>query len=735
VNTIFTSSPNPFIFSDIPFQPCQAAIRSKPESKNNPPLKLWYLDDEHAASLNKTDAEKRIALEVAGEIAAITTGTNPITARGDIAVLVRTNRQAQIIKDHLSAKEIPSVVLGSGNVFLTKEAVELYRILSAVAEPNNIRRIRAALSTDLIGISGDHLLRNKEPGSNREDLVLINFNPYLELWEQDGFMTMFSCLTSWEGVRERLAALSDGERRLTNLNQLSELLHEASVKDKLGISGLLQWFAERQNQVKVLNEAYQLRMESDAHAVKIITIHKSKGLQFPVVFCPYTWAGSSVKGDEIVFHDRENKDEMVIDMGSDRMEMHANLARNEVLAENMRLLYVALTRAQKQCYLIWGRINQTETSALAYLLHHSGHENKDTLVADLSRDFKKKSKKQLFEELEALTERSDGTIQLVPIPRKRNARQDVAVKDSQSLQCRRFEGKIDAAWRISSYSSLISRRIKDADMPDRDGQIFTGSADHHPEPEIEKKQKNIFSFPKGSKAGNFFHHLFEHVDFQAAYRGELDDYIKEELSLFGFDRNWKDTVARTVEAVLSVPLEDGERSFRLSSITTQNRIHEMEFVFPVKPFTRESVKHVFSEHGRDDTATAYARSIESLSFVPTEGLMKGYIDLIFKHQGRYFIIDWKSNFLGPALSHYDLEALRNVMHQDFYFFQYHLYALALHRFLTMRIPDYRYQTHFGGIFYVFLRGIDAAGGNQFGIFSDLPAYELIRGLDDVMAAH
>ena len=215
----------------------------------------------------------------------------------------------------------------------------------------------------------------------------------------------------------------------------------------------------------------------------------------------------------------------------------------------------------------------------------------------------------------------------------------------------------------------------------------------------------------------------------------MDDYINAELSLFGFDRSWKDSVAKTLEAVLSVPFVDGERAFRLSSLCTQDRIHEMEFVFPVKPFTREGVKHVFSEHGRDDTANAFARKIERLSFIPAEGFMKGYIDLIFKKHGRYFIIDWKSNFLGPALSHYGYGALRNVMHQDFYFFQYHLYALALHRLLKMRIPDYRYQNHFGGIFYVFLRGVDAAGGDRFGIYSDLPAYELIHGLEHVMAAH
>ncbi|NIA03555.1 MAG: hypothetical protein GWP12_03350, partial [Nitrospirae bacterium] len=291
-------------------------------------------------------------------------GVDPVKA-GDIAVLVRTNRQAQIIKKSLLSKRIPSVLYDTGNIFDTHEAREMERILSSIAEPANNRLFKTALVTDIMGVSGQKIdSADSEP--LWWEIKHDNFMDYSLLWNRYGFIRMFRKFMSKEKVREQLLAFPDGERRLTNLLHLAEILHQESVEKKTGITGLIKWLSEQRNTPILEPETHQLRLESDEHAVKIITMHKSKGLEFPVVFCPFSWGGSLIKDQEIIFHDNDNK-ELTLDLGSSEKSIHLAFARNELLAENLRLLYVALTRAVKRCYLVWGRFNTAETSGLEVL--------------------------------------------------------------------------------------------------------------------------------------------------------------------------------------------------------------------------------------------------------------------------------------------------------------------------------------------------------------------------------
>jgi exodeoxyribonuclease V beta subunit len=184
--------------------------------------------------------------------------------------------------------------------------------------------------------------------------------------------------------------------------------------------------------------------------------------------------------------------------------------------------------------------------------------------------------------------------------------------------------------------------------------------------------------------------------------------------------------------VLTTPLAAGEDNLRLAGIGTDQRVNEMAFYFPLNPFQPLDLQNIFSQ---DDTPALFPdlpRRLESLSFRPDRGFMKGYIDLVFHHAGRYYLVDWKSNYLGPGIAHYTQAALRSEMAASFYVLQYHLYALALHQLLRLRLPDYRYDTHFGGIFYLFLRGIDPAYGPGFGIFKDRPAARRITALGQLL---
>ena len=371
--------------------------------------------------MSKTEAVPLIAEAVAGEISRLILENKTDLSRGiqakDIAVLVRTNRQAQIIKKNLSLKGIPSVLYLTGNIFNTHEAMEIERILLSIAEPGNEKAFNAAVVTDILGIFGADLDSVSGERFRLEDKSR-KFREYLRLWTQHDFIRMFRLLMAEENVRERLLGYPDGERRLTNLLHLAEILHQESFERKLGIAGLLKWLSEQRDVEMAESETHQLRLESDDHAVKIITIHKSKGLEFPVVFCPFAWEGSLIKGPEILFHDTDKNETLTLDLGSINFGAHLAIAQNERLAENLRLLYVALTRAIDKCYLVWGRFNTAETSAIAYLLHYKAKPedilNKN-LITSLREDVLEKSDEDLIEDLKQLSAKSEGSIRIFPL--------------------------------------------------------------------------------------------------------------------------------------------------------------------------------------------------------------------------------------------------------------------------------------------------------------------------------
>jgi len=292
VNTIFSNVKMPFIFDQIRFE------ESIPGEKNEAvleeaPLTLWYVPYEKAASLTKAAAIQLIAAAVAGEILHLINRVPPEGADGDIdavkpgdiAVLVRTNRQAQIIKTHLATKRIPAVHYGAGNIFHTHEALEMERILSSIAEPANERLFRSALVTDMLGVTGDELdTQSEEPLWWQARLT--DFREYFNVWQQYGIIRMLRLLMARENVRRRLLSFPDGDRRLTNVLHLAEILQRESVENKMGLTGLVKWLSEQRQTASTESDALQLRLESDEYAVKIITIHKSKGLEYPIVFCP-----------------------------------------------------------------------------------------------------------------------------------------------------------------------------------------------------------------------------------------------------------------------------------------------------------------------------------------------------------------------------------------------------------------------------------------------------------------
>ncbi|MCA9710768.1 MAG: UvrD-helicase domain-containing protein, partial [Myxococcales bacterium] len=304
-------------------------------------------------------------------------GPRPLHA-GDIAVLVRKNDQALQVQRQLRQLGIPGVVYGDATVFDTPEADELYRVLGAVAEPTRTSLLRAAITTELLGVSANALEAMAGDDDTAWNRWIDDFRGWHEQWAQRGFVQMFRALLAERGTQQRLLAMLDGERRMTNLLHLAELLHTASTAEHLGPAGLLRWFQQQRRSKSTMVEAVKLRLERDDRAVQLITIHRSKGLEYPVVYCPYLWDGTGLfasEEDNLLFHDPDDGNRLKIDVRrkpKGRKEKdadpHIALARREKAAENLRLLYVALTRARHRCVVVWGGFYGSHRSPLGYLL-------------------------------------------------------------------------------------------------------------------------------------------------------------------------------------------------------------------------------------------------------------------------------------------------------------------------------------------------------------------------------
>jgi len=720
VNTIYSNIKAPFVFPEITFTkgtPGRHPKRPVPEEESA--LSLWYLDSTTEKSVTKTEAVPRIAAYVAEEIVALI-GNKGRMRPESIAVLVRTNRQARIVKTALAARAVPAVLYQTGNIFDTHEALEFERVLASLSEPRNDRRFRAALATDIMGISGE-AIASAEIGNPALESLHRNFQEYHDAWRTDGFVRMFRLFLSREKVRDRLLSYPDGERRLTNLLHLEELLQRISVQRRLGITGLIKWLAEQRDPDTPRLEEHQLRLESDAHAVNIATVHKSKGLEYDTVFCPYTWEGSTISGHPVMFHRPDASRRICLDLGSEAFEDHKRVAQDELLSENLRLLYVALTRAKRKCYLVWGRIRGTETSALAYLFHYDAAAPHSDVVSNLHRQMRAKKPDQLMADIRKVVRASDGTISLLSLPDDTAGSNLSPPEQRVPLFGRRFTGRIQSKWRISSYSSLIYQH--DTESPDRDAHGF-----HDPLDAGAAMALDIFSFPRGVRSGLFFHDIFENVN-PAGSAEDLKTVVRAKLSDYGFDILWEETVFEMIQQVFSVALPAGDAFFSLADVGPENRIHEMEFYFPMTAVTPKKLQDIFSLHGTHcRIPDGFPERLGRLIYSPTAGYMKGFIDLVFSHEGKYFLIDWKSNYLGDRIEDYHQDALIPVMMEGYYFLQYYLYTLALDRYLARRVPGYRYEIHFGGVYYLFLRGIDGARGAEFGIFKDVPDRQTIDAL-------
>jgi exodeoxyribonuclease V beta subunit len=740
LNALWTRGPQPFLLPQIRFLPVRALPGAQNRLRGPGAALQLLLVPSGDKPITKGRGEARVPRMIAAEVSQLlASGTEldgrPVLPR-DIAVLCRTNSQARATQDALMQLGIPTVLDGDSNVLESETADELCQVLWAVAAPSDGRKLGAALISTLLGVGAASLERMRSAGEGEQDW-LERFAAWNQLWHARGFMPMFHALLDDADVRARLLARSDGERRLTDLLHLGELLHDAATRQHLGPLALLQWLGEmrsdRSKRAELAGESAQVRLEHDEHALRIATIHRSKGLEYPIVFAPFLWTTFSMQNAPARFHDPADHYARKLDIGSGRLADHKALARDEELAEALRIAYVAITRAKHRCYLVWGRFTQGGHSPLGYLLHHAPGRLEP---ADVDLALKHTpDDAALRAALEALAIRSEGAIELRAIA-ETAAPYRVAATRVETLAARSASRHLQSELRATSFSRLTAapeHAVGGDEGPDVDGNA---PAEVEPAP-LPAQPLALHELPAGPGPGTLVHAIYEHIDFQRSDPAQLPAQAALALSAFGLDaERLQAGVVRGIDQSLRTPLDAADPTFTLANIAPSARMNELEFMLCTPNAPRQlsaaRLAAVFERAAIRERLPDYPDSVRALPNAAPAQFLKGFIDLVFRRGERWYLADYKSNLLGLEPAAYAQPALARAMAEHHYVLQYHLYTLALHRYLQLRVPDYDYARHFGGVYYLFIRGMAPEHPFGTGVFFDRPTPDTLTALSETL---
>ena len=714
VNRLFSLSDNPFMFHEIPFLPVKAAAKNKGlrftvDAADVPAMNVWLMPGDTVGSGDyQTFMAQLCATQIRDWLSAGQRGrallwrgetSRPVQA-SDITVLVRNRLEAAQVREALQTLGIPSVYLSNrDSVFETLEAQELLWLLQAVLAPERENTLRSALATSMFGLTALDI-ENLNQDEQAWDALVEEFSEYRQIWRQRGVMPMLRALMTARHIAENLLATRGGERRLTDILHISELLQEAASQLE-SEHALVRWLAQHIAEPDSNAASQQMRLESDKHLVQIVTIHKSKGLEYPLVWLPFI--ARFRKQDQAFYHDRETF-AAVLDLGQD--EASLELAEAERLAEDLRLLYVALTRAVWHCSLGVAPLSSRKSgnsdfhlSALGRLLQAGEAMDAAGLAARLADFCHGDIALQIPGELDLTPWQAPAAT----IPR---------------LSARELQRRIADDWRVTSYSGLQQHGFSGGqDLLPRLDVDAAGVGEVVEEPQLTPHQ-----FPRGAAPGTFLHSLFEELDFTQPVP---EGWMAEKLQLSGFDAQWAPVLTDWLGGVLKTRLPGPD--IALNQLASRDKQVEMAFYLPIAQLlTAERLDALIRQY---DPLSA---DTPPLDFRQVRGMLKGFIDLVFRHEGRYYLLDYKSNWLGEDREAYTRPAMEQAMRAHRYDLQYQLYSLALHRYLRHRLADYDYDRHFGGVIYLFLRGMDGQEGGQ-GIFTTRPVRPLIDGLDQLFA--
>jgi exodeoxyribonuclease V beta subunit len=642
-----------------------------------------------------------------------------VATPGEMAVLVRGQHQADAIRQALRARKIPSVYLSDrSNVYATPEALDIWRLLRAVATPRQAEWVRAAIGSGVWALTLDEVVANTQ-NELQWEAQLDNFHQWRHMWQQQGVLAMLHHWLHSQKVASRLLAQEDGERRISNVLHLGELLQHAA-QSLQGEHALVRFLAEQINAPTHSADAQKMRLETDAQCVQVITYHKSKGLQYPLVFVPFAGSFKTETSSKSSYSDDDETADDTLEPSS--------------VDEDMRLLYVALTRAQLG---LWLGVAETFRDI-------SGDVSKNSLKQSaLSKLLKRQVRGDLSQQLNTLWGScQDICLQELPEPSYTiylPASSADVLQDAITPKLQHH-----SPWWTASFSALTRGLITESKR-DEDVAAAIMDADMAFEADVEPslvgtKQNAVNpwqSFPAGARYGTLIHDL---LDWLSQNQWPLANLQAPAWSLQAWGlllerkANWlqlKDEerldLGIWLQEVIQtpLPLDTHHLGFEISplvlgQLTPEHMWSEMEFNLeahhvPAKLLDQLIQSHLFASEARP-----------ALQPRLMQGMLTGSLDLVLQHDQRYWVVDYKSN----KLNDYAAATLQEAVLHKRYEVQYVLYTLALHRLLKVRLPDYDYEQHMGGAIYIFLRGINQSGT---GVHFQRPPQVLIETLDSLFA--
>ncbi|GEB72922.1 exodeoxyribonuclease V beta subunit [Pseudoalteromonas carrageenovora] len=712
VNSLFGKHANSFIYNDaIPFNAVAAKGKKADETfiVDGKPATAFefnvFVDeaaDEKNKPTNKGVGQAHLATHFANKIVTLLEkakqgtaciGNKPVSA-ADICILVRDRVEAQIMKKALGDAKISSVYLSRESVFSQELSHHLLNFLTALHGQYDESLLRGVLAGPLFCLSYNDIFALADDENKWQEH--LNFFAQLgHIWNKQGAMAMLERLMSHNQLSAKWQGLGyNVERWLTDFRHLGEILQQKQIELE-GTLRLLRWFAQKVSQQD--GETVQVRLESDANLVKIVTMHASKGLEYPLVFMPFASGYRETK--EALYHD---KGKLVYDLSKNEDALQK--AEQERLAEDLRLLYVALTRAVHFCSLGVYNIGQGQSSRLAIQSSALGHVLFSGLKLSSSQvwrthlsEFCDTNKAMSYQQFTSQTLLEQGTLRFAQ-----------SENSSQALSINSVTATIERDWRATSFSALSFKKHTDHIEPgrsdeDHEKDEFAAQEDELPSP---------YSFPKGAKPGSCLHEIFEQIDFTSPLEHptnkeqNLDEVVKRALEKYHISESWQYVTEQWILDSLQCPLNaNSSNDLSLSKLAPSDCLVEMEFNLPLSSLSAPKLNEILIKH--------FGFTQSKLEFANVKGLLKGFIDLIFCYQGKYYILDYKSNYLGNTPADYKSDLLEQAMSSHQYHLQYLIYTVALHRLLKQRISDYSIETHLGGVYYTFLRGMPAGQGVYF----------------------
>ena len=713
VNSLFCRRSQPFLFDKkkLDFSPARSALTGDE-------VRLYQNDESFASMVycqleeapgqkegtwSSGEAASAVMQHIVAEIGALLENKTKVAEKqesrtlqpSDIAILVRTHNQAEEYRKLLGQVGIPAVTASKLSVFQSVEASELEQLLDALAHPDDLGLFKRAMTISWLGYSGTEL-HGLWQDEQLFDHYYARFQEYALSWRQQGLLLMLNHFLEYEGVLTTLGGGEQSERRITNIYHLAELLQEAEEEQMFGPQQLLQWF--RHHLEHLLGE-YEQRLESDEEAVRIITMHASKGLEYPVVFCPSLWYRSSrLEGEQEHIVCREENG-LVLDLGSERFEQRKEAMLVEEMAEELRLCYVSVTRAKLRCYIIWcdhkgrkGGPADSFHSGLGYLLFPEGRVS----FAEQQRVLKE------------LSGNDSGAYQLVSATTRLKSFSFQGSDPDDTLKRRIVRrGPLSASYHLTSYSALIS-----GGAPDERSDSVAETGDHEPiVPVLEDPAIPFATLPSGPNFGNVVHDILESIPFAAL---EEPSGRQEEITTicrrYGVEVDLQ-VLLTMLRGVVTTPLTSAGKPAisapSLAQLGEGDCRKEMGFYFHLARGSTADINRLLAE----------VNTVGMVNEREVRGYLIGFIDLVFVFENTFYIVDYKTNNLGATGESYNQQGLVSAMAEHNYGLQYYLYSLVIHRYLQNVLPEYDYDIHFGGIYYLFVRGMN--GGNR-GIFFDKP---------------